>query len=137
MTLVQARADRFVALVVGNSQYEEASSLPNAQRCAAAVADRLRDLGFDVTEVFDGDAFALNRAAERFVGQARGADLAPFYFAGHGIQLFDQNFLLARNVDPNRIARVDDLGLDLQSLHGDIAQFGRRASGAVDRCLPQ
>ena len=98
---------------IGNSKYEKAEPLPNAQRDAAAVADRLRDLGFEVTEVFDGDAFTLNRAAERFVAQAQGADLALFYFAGHGIQLFDQNFLLARDVDPNQISRVDDLGLDL------------------------
>jgi uncharacterized caspase-like protein len=126
----QARADRFVALVIGNSKYEKADPLPNAQRDAAAVADRLRELGFEVTEVFDGDAFTLNRAAERFVAQARGADLALFYFAGHGIQLFDQNFLLARNVDPNQIARVDDLGLDLNRFMTTL-----RSSGAVRQAL--
>lgn len=130
LTFAQARADRFVALVIGNSQYEKVSPLPNAQRDAAAVADRLRELGFEVTEVFDGDAFALNRAAERFVSQARGADLALFYFAGHGIQLFDQNFLLARNVDPNRIARIDDLGLDLTRFMTTM-----RSSGAVRQAL--
>ena len=130
LSAMPARADRFVALVVGNSQYEKADPLPNAQRDAAAVADRLRDLGFEVTEVFDGDAFTLNRAAERFVAQAKGADLALFYFAGHGIQLFDQNFLLARNVDPSRISRVDDLGLDLNRFMTTL-----RSSGAVRQAL--
>jgi uncharacterized caspase-like protein len=128
--VAEARADRFVALVVGNSKYEKVSPLPNAQRDAAAVADRLRELGFDVTEVFDGDAFTLNRAAERFVSQARGADLALFYFAGHGIQLFDQNFLLARNVDPGQLSRVDDLGLDLTRFMTTL-----RNSGAVRQAL--
>jgi uncharacterized caspase-like protein len=127
---VQARAERFVALVIGNSNYEKAALLPNAQRDAAAIADRLRDLGFEVTEVFDGDAFALNRATERFIAQARGADLALFYFAGHGIQLFDQNFLLARNVDPSRISRVDDLGLDMTRFMTAL-----RHSGAVRQAL--
>jgi hypothetical protein len=130
LSALQARADRFVALVIGNSKYEKAEPLPNAQRDAAAVADRLRELGFEVTEVFDGDAFTLNRAAERFVAQARGADLALFYFAGHGIQLFDQNFLLARNVDPNQISRVDDLGLDLTRFMTTL-----RSSGAVRQAL--
>lgn len=130
LSAMQASAERFVALVIGNSKYEKADPLPNAQRDAAAVADRLRDLGFEVTEVFDGDAFTLNRAAERFIGQARGADLALFYFAGHGIQLFDQNFLLARNVDPNQIARVDDLGLDLTRFMTTL-----RNSGAVRQAL--
>ena len=130
LSAMQARADRFVALVIGNSKYEKADPLPNAQRDAAAVADRLRDLGFEVTEVFDGDAFTLNRAAERFVAQAKGADLALFYFAGHGIQLFDQNFLLARNVDPNQISRVDDLGLDVTRFMTTM-----RGSGAVRQAL--
>ncbi len=112
--------------MVGNSRYEKAEPLANAQRDAAAVADRLRDLGFEVTEVFDGDAFTLNRAADRFVTQARNADLALFYFAGHGIQLFDQNFLLARDVDPNKIAQVADLGLDLTNFMTRL-----RGSGAV------
>ena len=127
---MQARAERLVALVIGNSKYEKAEPLPNAQRDAAAIADRLREAGFDVTEVFDGDAFTLNRAAERFVAQAKGADLALFYFAGHGIQLFDQNFLLARNVDPNQIARVDDLGLDLTRFMTTL-----RSSGAIRQAL--
>ncbi|MGE3150895.1 MAG: caspase domain-containing protein, partial [Pseudorhodoplanes sp.] len=125
-----ASADRLVALVIGNSKYDKAGSLPNAQRDAAAIADRLRDLGFEVTEVFDGDAFTLNRTAERFIAQARGADLALFYFAGHGIQLFDQNFLLARNVDPNEISRVDDLGLDLNRFMATL-----RGSGAIRQAL--
>ena len=130
VSAMQARAERLVALVIGNSKYEKAEPLPNAQRDAAAIADRLREAGFDVTEVFDGDAFTLNRAAERFVAQAKGADLALFYFAGHGIQLFDQNFLLARNVDPNQIARVDDLGLDLTRFMTTL-----RSSGAIRQAL--
>jgi hypothetical protein len=121
-----AFADRNIAFVVGNASYNKAEPLANAKRDAAAVADRLRDLGFEVTEVFDGDAFTLNRAADRFVTQARNADLALFYFAGHGIQLFDQNFLLARDVDPNNIAQVADLGLDLTGFTARL-----RSSGAV------
>jgi hypothetical protein len=121
-----AFADRNIAFVVGNASYNKAEPLANAKRDAAAVADRLRELGFEVTEVFDGDAFTLNRAADRFVTEARNADLALFYFAGHGIQLFDQNFLLARDVDPNNIAQVADLGLDLTQFTTRL-----RSSGAV------
>jgi hypothetical protein len=124
--VMPAFADRNIAFVVGNASYNKAEPLANAKRDAAAVADRLRDLGFEVTEVFDGDAFTLNRAADRFVTQARNADLALFYFAGHGIQLFDQNFLLARDVDPNNIAQVADLGLDLTQFTTRL-----RSSGAV------
>lgn len=102
-----------VALVAGNSKYEHVKSLANARRDAATIADRLRDLGFEVAEIFDGDSFALNRAAERFLQDAEGAELALFYFAGHGIQLFDKNFLLARDVNADIAKAPDDLGIDL------------------------
>lgn len=125
-----AKADRQVAFVIGNSSYDKAEPLANAKRDAAAIADRLRDLGAEVTEVFDGDAFAMNRAADRFLAQARNADLALFYYAGHGIQLFDQNFLLARDVDPGKITQVSDLGLDLSNFMARL-----RASGAVRTAL--
>ncbi|MET0278383.1 MAG: caspase family protein, partial [Pseudorhodoplanes sp.] len=134
-SVAPASADRQVAFVVGNSRYDKAEPLANAKRDAAAVADRLRDLGVEVTEVFDGDAFTLNRAAERFVAQARNADLALFYFAGHGIQLFDQNFLLARDVDPNKIAEVSDLGLDLTSFMARLRSSGAvRVALLIDAC---
>src|ERR1700738_2853196 len=88
MLASSATADKRVALVVGNAQYDKVAPLANPKRDAAVIADRLRDLGFEVAEVFDGDSFTLNRAAERFLQEAKGADLALFYFAGHGIQLF-------------------------------------------------
>src|SRR6185503_20014383 len=75
-----------VALVVGNSQYKLLPTLKNPRNDAAAIADRLRDLSFEVTEVFDANAFALQRAIDRFLATARGANLVLFYFAGHGIQ---------------------------------------------------
>src|SRR5262245_27239741 len=119
-----------IALVVGNGQYDKIPSLANAQRDAGAIADRLRDFGFEIIEAFDANAFALSRAAERFISGAKDAELALFYFAGHGVQLFDRNFLLPREVDPNSVRRVDDLGLDLSSLMERM-----RASGAIRHLL--
>lgn len=135
ISIAPAQAERRVALVVGNAKYEKVDPLRNAQRDAGAVADRLRDLGFEVTEVFDGDAFALNRAADRFIGTARGADLALFYFAGHGIQLFDRNVLLARDADPRQAQRVEDLGLDLTRFTAALRQSGSiRQALLIDAC---
>lgn len=119
-------AGRQVALVIGNAAYEQVSPLKNPKQDAAAFSDRLRDAGFDVVEVFDGDLFTMRRAADRFVESAKGADLALFYFAGHGVQLFDRNYLLARDTDPEALQRIDDLGLSLTDLAGRL-----RASGAV------
>jgi hypothetical protein len=135
MLASSATADKRVALVVGNAQYDKVAPLANPKRDAAVIADRLRDLGFEVAEVFDGDSFTLNRAAERFLQEAKGADLALFYFAGHGIQLFDQNFLLARDVDPSRVSGAEDLGLELSKVLNALKRSGAiRHVVMVDAC---
>lgn len=126
---------RQVALVVGIARYEQVPSLKNPQRDAAAMADKLRDQGFEVIEAFDADRFALERARARFLAQARGADLALFYFAGHGIQLFDRNVLLSRDAAPAAARSIDDLGLDLTRFMGDLRAAGPvRTALLIDAC---
>src|SRR5262245_27290205 len=58
MAAAHAEAKR-IALVVGNGQYDKIPSLANAPRDAGAIADRLRDFGFEIIEAFDANAFAL------------------------------------------------------------------------------
>lgn len=126
---------RQVALVVGIARYDSVASLKNPQRDAAAMADRLRDQGFEVIEAFDADRFTLERARKRFLEQARGADLALFYFAGHGVQLFDRNVLLARDAAPAQAKGLDDLGLDLTRLMADLRAAGPvRSALLIDAC---
>ena len=126
---------RQIALVVGISRYERVEPLRNPGRDAAAIADRLRDQGFEVIEAFDADAFALERARKRFLGEARGADLALFYFAGHGVQLFDRNVLLVRDAEPGRATSIGELGLDLNQLMADLRAAGPvRTAFLVDAC---
>lgn len=132
---VSAADGRKVALVVGNAAYEKVSALSNPKRDAADFADRLRDLGFEVTELFDGDRFSLDRMADRFVSSAKGADLALFYFAGHGVQLFDQNFLLARDTDPGALKKAGDLGLGLNDFAARLRRSGAvRVAMLIDAC---
>jgi hypothetical protein len=131
----QSAAAKSVALVVGNSRYDKIGALANPKRDAAAIADRLRDLTFEVIELFDGDRFALGRAQERFLTEARNADLALVYFAGHGIQLFDRNVLLASDADPLTASRVEDLGLDLTALMARLRAAGPvRVALLIDAC---
>ncbi len=134
--LLPATADaRQVALVVGIARYERVASLKNPERDAAAVADRFRDLGFEVIEAFNADRFSLERARKRFLDAARGADLALFYFAGHGIQLFDRNVLIARDADPATARGIDELGLDMTRLMADLRSAGPvRTALLIDAC---
>jgi len=130
-----ALADKRVAFVVGNARYEKLDALKNPKRDAAAIADRLKDLGFEVFELFDADAFAMGRAADAFLRAAQSADLALFYFAGHGVQLFDRNFLLARDVDPLAASEPAELGIDLAEFMGKLKRAGPvRQALLIDAC---
>ncbi len=126
---------RQVALVVGIARYDRVEALKNPSRDAAAVADRLRDQGFEVIEAFDADRFQLDRARRRFLAEARQADLALFYFAGHGIQLFDRNVLLVRDADPALAQSIAELGLDLTQFMADLRAAGPvRSAILIDAC---
>lgn len=126
---------RQLALVVGIARYEHLDTLKNPGRDAAAIADRLRDQGFEVIEAFDADRFALERARRRFLTESRGADLALFYFAGHGVQLFDRNVLLVRDASPTAATSIEELGLDLNQLMADLRAAGPvRTAFLIDAC---
>jgi tetratricopeptide (TPR) repeat protein len=96
-------AERRVALVIGNSEYRSVPFLPNPRRDAAAVADALRQVGFQSVElVIDLDRDRMVKALRSFRDQADKADWALIYFAGHGIEIDRVNYLIpvdARLVD--------------------------------------
>ncbi|MEI2296810.1 caspase family protein [Ensifer sp. MJa1] len=89
----QALAERRVALVIGNSAYQHVAPLPNPGNDAADMAAKLEGLGFEVVSGRDLDLDGVRRAVRDFVGRLDGADLALFYYAGHGLQVDGENYL--------------------------------------------
>ena len=83
-----------VAAVIGNGAYQNANALPNPVNDARAVARRLRDIGFTVTEGFDLDRLGLERVVRDFLRQAASARIALLYYAGHGMQVDGKNYLV-------------------------------------------
>lgn len=111
---VSASNDRRIALVIGNSAYRNASSLPNPQRDAALVADALKKSGFTaVTLLTDLTKDALSNALRAFAQTAETADWAVIYYAGHGMEVGGVNYLLP--VDA-RIAADRDIGFEAVAL---------------------
>ncbi len=82
-----AFAAKRVALVIGNGSYQSLSTLDNPTRDAVAVAGVLRANGFDVSEHTDLDRADFLDALESFREDARGADLAVVFYAGHGMEI--------------------------------------------------
>src|SRR6202166_4125073 len=91
-----AKADRRVAFVVGNGAYKNVTPLPNPPIDSKAMAGLLRNVGFDVVE---GTNLTRDKMTEKlldFGKKAQGADVALFFYAGHGIAISGTNYLLAR-----------------------------------------
>jgi uncharacterized caspase-like protein len=89
-----ATAAERVALVIGNSAYVNAPSVPNPRNDAQAMADTLTELGFEVITGLDLDREGMEDAVDRFGAAAEGPDLALVFYAGHGIQVAGENYAL-------------------------------------------
>jgi len=90
-----ALAETRVALVVGNSAYQKVPSLTNPTSDATALAAMFKAARFDLVELkFDLAATELRRALREFASRTRDADIAVVYYAGHGIELDGNNFLV-------------------------------------------
>ncbi|WP_315806868.1 MULTISPECIES: caspase family protein [unclassified Bradyrhizobium] len=99
LTAEAAKADRRVAFVVGNGAYKNVAPLPNPPVDAKAMAATLRNVGFDVVE---GSNLTRDKMTEKlldFGRKAQGADIAVFYYAGHGIAISGTNYLLPVDAD--------------------------------------
>ena len=87
--------DRRIALVIGNSAYENVPALPNPERDAKLVADVLKRIGFQsVTLLTNLKKEALVSALRNFASQAEAADWAVIYYAGHGMEVGGTNYLV-------------------------------------------
>jgi tetratricopeptide (TPR) repeat protein len=104
------------AFIIGNSTYQYGSQLQGRPlNDARDISARLKELGFQVTLVTDATKAQLENALGKFSKQAQLADVALFFFAGHGIESEGINFLIpidAKLEDPED-ARLQGISLDL------------------------
>jgi uncharacterized caspase-like protein len=94
-----ALADKRVAFVVGNSAYKNVPQLPNPVVDAKSMAKVLRNVGFDVVEGANLSRDKMTEKLLEFGKKAEGADVAVFYYAGHGIAVNGTNYLLPVDAD--------------------------------------
>ena len=120
-----AAAEKRIALVVGNSAYQNVTRLDNPRNDAALMAETLAGLGFTLIggrAQLDLDKSAMDTAVQNFGRQVQGADVALFYYAGHGVQVSGSNYLVPVGANPTREADVDfqmvDVNLVLRQMQG-------------------
>ena len=90
---VPGAGDR-LALVIGNGAYAAGSELPNPTNDATDVSAALGRLGFDVTTKLNLDRVGMDEALQTFARRSRGADMALVFYAGHGMEMDGQNYLV-------------------------------------------
>ena len=119
-----ASAEKRVAFVVGNGAYKNVAPLPNPSVDAKAIAATLRNVGFEVVE---GSNLTRDKMTERlldFGKKAQGADVALFFYAGHGIAISGTNYLLPIDADIKsemdvKLGAAINIDLTLEQTMGD------------------
>jgi hypothetical protein len=105
-----------VALVIGNSAYKQAAALLNPVNDAAAVAAMLETAGFRVVLRRDIGINDMRRTLREFTDATRNTDVALIYFAGHGIEVDGENYLIPIDAILERDIDVDDETVSLERM---------------------
>ena len=130
-----ASAEKRVALVVGNGAYQHAAPLPNPTRDAKAITQMFQTAGFD-TVLLRNDVGNLDfkRALRDFFAVAKGADIAVVFFAGHGIQIADQNYLIPVDARLAQDYDATDEAISLERIIEAIEPAARLRLVVLDAC---
>ena len=118
--------ERRIALVIGNSAYENVTPLPNPANDAKAIGQFLNSAGFEVIQATDLDHDEMIQVLQDFSAKisARGPNTVAFvYYAGHGLQIAGDNYLvpvdakISSETDvPNAAVRLVDVMATLQAV---------------------
>jgi hypothetical protein len=121
-------AERRIALVIGNSAYKYAGKLPNPVNDATDVAYALQRLGFQVTLDKDLEWEGLAREVDTFLNYARGADVAIFFYAGHGLQHDGGAFVLPIDA---RLENEFSVKRETFSIQDIVTQLGNSTHASI------
>src|SRR5262245_26766761 len=130
-----ASAERRVALLVGNSAYQNATALANPSNDSQAVAGKLKDAGFDVISAYrDLGNLQFKRAIRQFEDAAGDADIAVVFYAGHGIEIRGVNYLIPVDATLARDRDADDEAITLDRLLQSVEGAKRLGVVILDAC---
>jgi Caspase domain len=126
--------ERRVALVIGISAYQNAPHLANPVNDARAIGDSLRRLKFEVSELYDPDFHTLNSGIRSFGIQAASANVAVVYYAGHGVQVERENYLIPADAKFERERDLLYEAMPLDRLLGEVSQASHIGIVLLDSC---
>ena len=128
-------AAKRVALVIANSDYEHTGKLENPKNDAAALAEAFRRLHFDTVTLKENlDYRNLRLALKDFASESAGAELAVVYFAGHGIEVSGQNYLIPTDARLDAATDIDFEGIPLPSVLSSVEGAEKLKLVILDAC---
>ena len=130
--------DQRIALVIGNSNYQTAPRLANPGNDAQSMSQLLNQAGFEVTQATDLTRKDMVRVVQDFTAKVaeRGpGTVAMVYYAGHGVQVEGENYLLPVDAKISSPYDLDGNSLRLVDLMGTLDSISSRMRIVVlDAC---
>jgi hypothetical protein len=123
---------------VGNSGYQNVTQLENPRNDASVMADTLRGVGFTLVggrAQIDLDKTTFDNVVQNFGNQLGGADVALFYYAGHGVQIRGSNYMVPVGANPTKEADVDFQMVDVALVLRQMESSGTKLNLVIlDAC---
>jgi tetratricopeptide (TPR) repeat protein len=130
-----ASPGRRVALVIGNSAYQNAVRLINPANDARAIAASFRRLGFaEVIEKYDADVVAMTAALKNFGDRTADADWAVVYYSGHGLEMNGVAYLIPVDAKLERDTHVSDETVALSRVLEKVETARKLRLVVLDAC---
>jgi len=123
-----------VALVIGNSGYTNAPALPNPANDAADIAASLERLGFVVRRIINATSQDMRLAVRDFLPLTRRAEMAVIFFAGHGIEIGGENWLVPVDAELNDDIAAEQEAIALRSLVPVVGGASKLGLIILDAC---
>jgi hypothetical protein len=125
---------RRVALVIGNGAYKSVPMLPNPPSDAGDIAAALKRLGFTVTLLTNANFDEMRRGLIALGRDAAGADMAAVYFAGHGMEINGENWLIPVDAELKRDTDAANEAVSLQSVMLQVSSTMSLGLVILDAC---
>lgn len=113
---LDANSGQWVALLIGNSSYQNVSKLKNPVHDAEDISKTLSNFGFKVLLRNNLDRRSMKNAIAEFGRESSNAEVALFFYAGHGIQSKSMNYLIPVNAEIRNEADIEDEGVNINYL---------------------
>jgi uncharacterized caspase-like protein len=123
-----------VAIVFGNSAYQNVPALPNPINDASDISQSLTRLGFVVQTIMDANFDEMRRRVIAFGREAQGSDIAVVFFAGHGMEIGGENWLIPVDAELRSDTDAEGEAISLKTVMLQVSKATTLGLVILDAC---